>query len=94
MVTALGCLICLFWLNSFLIFSNFFNSTPLVVFLIQIEISIFINVLILGTLAWLFDDFSPLLFSLFLLPIAGCEAAIGLILLIRYAVNSSTILIG
>jgi NADH:ubiquinone oxidoreductase subunit K len=46
--------------------------------------------LLLNSLSWLFDDFSGILFSIFLLPIAGCEAAIGLILLVRYAPSYGT----
>lgn len=66
-------------------------TTNLFVILIAIEILIFLNVLLLNTMSWLMDDLTGSLFSLLLLPIAGCESAVGLALMLIYYPRRGTI---
>ena len=86
----IGFILFLFWLQCFIMITTTKN---LFVFLIQIEILIFLQVLLLNSFSWLFDDFFGTFFSVLLLPIAGCESAIGLILLLIYYPSRGTILI-
>lgn len=53
-------------------------TTNLFVILIEIEILIFLQVLLFNSFSWLMDDLTGSLFSLMFLPIAGCESALGL----------------
>ncbi len=59
-------------------------SNNLIMILIAIELMLLSLVLIISYLSFIFDDVLGILLSLLILPIAGCESAIGLILLIQY----------
>ena len=65
-----------------IIYMNMPNN--LIMILIAIELMLLSLVLIVSYLSFIFDDVLGILLSLLILPIAGCESAIGLILLIQY----------
>lgn len=62
--------------------SNLGNN--IILLIIALEFLLLAIALLAVLLSFLFDDSIPLLFSLYLLPIAGSESAIALTLLVSY----------
>lgn len=60
------------------------NINNYIMILITIELIILSLVLIISNLSFLMDDILGSFLAFILLPLAGCESAIGLILLISY----------
>lgn len=60
-------------------------SNNLIMILISIELIILSLVLIISYLSFIFDDIIGSFIALIILPIAGCESAIGLMLLIQFS---------
>jgi NADH-ubiquinone oxidoreductase chain 4L len=57
----------------------------LIMILISIELILLSLVLIISYLSFIFDDILGGLLALIVLPVAGCESAIGLMILIKFS---------
>jgi NADH-ubiquinone oxidoreductase chain 4L len=57
----------------------------LIMILISIELILLSLVLIISYLSFIFDDILGGLLALIVLPVAGCESAIGLMILIQFS---------
>lgn len=89
MTFIIGGLIILFWQECIMIL---FTGNQFII-LIEIEILIFLMILSIISISWQIDDLIGNFIGLLMIPIAGCESALALILLIIYYPSRGTILL-